>query len=78
MNVDEYYTSVCSAVTLQSNKKGFFQNFADNVIEVAGGKWLEEFHQLSSDTDRLLKCCSISEVRCLMIGKRLFYIYLAS
>ncbi|XP_046669354.1 SET and MYND domain-containing protein 4-like [Homalodisca vitripennis] len=56
MEEDQYYTSICSAATLQSDKKGFFQSYADNVLELAGSQWLNEFRQLTSDSERLLKC----------------------
>ncbi|XP_054273214.1 SET and MYND domain-containing protein 4 isoform X2 [Macrosteles quadrilineatus] len=62
MMEDEYYTSICSAATLQSNKKGFFQSYADTVIAQAGTHFLYEFKKLKSDAERLLKIYNNKEL----------------
>lgn len=56
MEKDPLYTSVCSAVTLQSHKQGFFQDYANHVSNLAGSDWLEAFGKLKNDKDRLLIC----------------------
>lgn len=53
---DPLYTSVCSAATLQSNKQGFFQDFADGVTEKAGKNFLNYFEKSPSNREKLLKC----------------------
>lgn len=63
MEEDRLYTSICSAATLQSDKKGFFQDYADNVLELIGPKWIKDFQLLNSDEQRLLKCYNDSMVR---------------
>lgn len=62
MAVDPLYTSVCSAATLQSNKQGFFQDFADRVTEKAGNDWLNFFEKLPNDREKILKCFTDSDV----------------
>lgn len=57
------YASICSAATLQSDKKGFFHSYVDSVEEFAGQTWLKQFSQLTTDNDRLIKCYNSSEVR---------------
>lgn len=56
------YTSICSAATLQSDKKGFFHSYVDSVEDLASHTWLDQFSQLTSDSDRLIKCYADSEV----------------
>ncbi|XP_075212677.1 protein-lysine N-methyltransferase SMYD4-like [Lycorma delicatula] len=53
---DDYYTSICSAATLQSDKKGFFQSFADHVTETAGPEWVKQFGSLQTDQEKINKC----------------------
>nr|CAD7424830.1 unnamed protein product [Timema monikensis] len=61
---DPYYTSLCSAKTLQSNQKGFFQDYADQVTEAVGSKWIERmFGKLSTDSDRIAACYADGKVR---------------
>ncbi|XP_039280323.1 SET and MYND domain-containing protein 4 [Nilaparvata lugens] len=49
----EYKTSICSAATLQSDRKGFFMTFAENVAETAGKDWIEKFGKLKLDEERI-------------------------
>nr|CAD7587210.1 unnamed protein product [Timema genevievae] len=61
---DPYYTSLCSAKTLQSNQKGFFQDYADQVTEAVGSKWIERmFGRLATDSDRIAACYADDKVR---------------
>nr|CAD7201939.1 unnamed protein product [Timema douglasi] len=61
---DPYYTSLCSAKTLQSNQKGFFQDYADRVTEAVGSKWIERvFGRLATDRDRIAACYADDKVR---------------
>uniref|UniRef100_A0A1B6DV01 Uncharacterized protein n=1 Tax=Clastoptera arizonana TaxID=38151 RepID=A0A1B6DV01_9HEMI len=56
MEYDPLYTSVCNAITLQSQRQGFFQDYANTVTSEAGPVWIEEFGNLQTDKDRFLKC----------------------
>ncbi|RZF38510.1 hypothetical protein LSTR_LSTR006105 [Laodelphax striatellus] len=42
-----------NAATLQSDRKGFFLTFAENVAETAGKDWIEKFGKLKSDEERI-------------------------
>lgn len=51
---EEFYRNLCSLETLRSGKKGFFCDFSDGVIEVAGEQWISKvFGRLSSDEERI-------------------------
>ncbi|XP_012251654.2 SET and MYND domain-containing protein 4 [Athalia rosae] len=51
---DPFYRARCSAETLQSGSKGFFRDFSESVIEVAGATWISKiFGKLETDEDRL-------------------------
>lgn len=52
--VDENYISRCSEQTLQSDKNGFFLQFADQVLENAGEEWINNvFGRLKTDRERI-------------------------
>ncbi|KAL1116802.1 hypothetical protein AAG570_005272 [Ranatra chinensis] len=53
---DAYYRSLCCALTLQSDKKGFFQEFAESVCETVGPEWIKRFGKLNSDRERIIRC----------------------
>lgn len=51
---DKNYTAICSEKTLQSNEKGFFMQFVENVVNIAGEEWIQKkFGQLKSDKERI-------------------------
>lgn len=51
---DQLYTTICSEKTIQSETKGFFLDFADNVIHFAGLDWLNNtFGKLKNDRARI-------------------------
>lgn len=52
--VDETYISRCSEQTLQSDKNGFFLQFANQVVENAGVEWINNvFGRLKTDRERI-------------------------
>lgn len=53
---DPVYTALCSAVTLQSHKDGFFQRIMDNIMQSVGAEWISNFDQLNSNKERLVRC----------------------
>ncbi|XP_067005108.2 SET and MYND domain-containing protein 4 [Anabrus simplex] len=60
---DPFYTSLCSSVTLQSNKQGFFLAYAEHVLETLGTKWLNNvFAKLKTDEERIRACYSSPKV----------------
>lgn len=45
---------ICSEKTLQTNKEGFFLNFAEYVCEEVGENWVKNtFGKLKSDRERI-------------------------
>lgn len=51
---DRAYVAICSEKTLQSNEKGFFMSFVDQVINVVGHEWINKvFRKCSDDLQRL-------------------------
>ncbi|KAI4457273.1 set and mynd domain-containing protein 4 [Holotrichia oblita] len=53
---DKVYTAICSEKTLQSNEKGFFMQFVENVQEEVGQDWIQNtFGTLKSDKERIRK-----------------------
>lgn len=56
MYQDPLYTTKCSSVTLQSESKGFFQQFADYMTTKVGVIWLEDFGKLANNKQRIEKC----------------------
>ncbi|CAG4941880.1 unnamed protein product [Colias eurytheme] len=47
-DVDSTYAEACSDVTLCSNKKGFFKNFAEEIVSIAeSNEWLETFEKVA-------------------------------
>jgi hypothetical protein len=62
MQPDTAYTALCSSVTLQSNKQGFFLDFADHVTETVGSEWIDgKFAGLRTDEERLTACHELGE-----------------
>jgi hypothetical protein len=44
---DPGYAATCSDVTLCSNTKGFFKNFAEDLVAIAeSNNWLQEFEKV--------------------------------
>ncbi|KAK9881282.1 hypothetical protein WA026_015405 [Henosepilachna vigintioctopunctata] len=51
---DNDYSARCGEKTLQSESEGFFLTFADNLLEIAGKKWIEKrFGKMKEDKERL-------------------------
>lgn len=65
------YQSACNAVTLQSDKRGFFKNFAETVEEAGGLAWLKKFSKLTSDEQRILACLQDTEVN----NKKMHFVF---
>jgi len=62
MQQDPTYTERCSSVTLQSNKRGFFFDFANNVAETVGSAWIDgTFAGLRTDEERLKACHELGD-----------------
>lgn len=62
MQQDPTYTELCSSVTLQSNKQGFFFDFANNVAETVGSAWIDGiFGGLRTDEERLKACHELGD-----------------
>ncbi|XP_014258385.1 SET and MYND domain-containing protein 4 [Cimex lectularius] len=53
---DDQLEWLCSSVTLQSDKRGFFQEFAENVSSSVDEGWLRDFGLLAIDKERILHC----------------------
>lgn len=52
--LEKDYAAICSEKTLQSNEKGFFMQFVENVTEEAGEEWIRKcFGQLKNDKERI-------------------------
>lgn len=52
---DFKFTNVCSTLTVQSDEKGFFNEFYQCVRDQCGDKWITgEFGKLKSDGDKIL------------------------
>ncbi|XP_030372757.1 SET and MYND domain-containing protein 4 [Scaptodrosophila lebanonensis] len=63
MEYDSTYQQICSMRTVQSEKKGFFNEFYLDVKESCGDKWLKNcFGQLKSNAARVLSIFSDREV----------------
>jgi hypothetical protein len=59
---DPAYTELCSSVTLQSKKQGFFLDFAHHVTNAVGSEWIgEKFAGLKTDEERLTTCHELGE-----------------
>ncbi|CAD7002729.1 unnamed protein product [Ceratitis capitata] len=66
---DISYQQICSARTVQSDQKGFFNEFYLEVKEGCGGKWLKHyFSQLKSNEARILSIFSDREVCDTVLG----------
>ena len=62
MQQDPTYTALCSSVTLQSNKRGFFFDFAHNVADTVGSAWIDGmFGGLRTDEERLKACHELGD-----------------
>ena len=62
MQQDPAYTERCNSVTLQSNKRGFFFDFADKVVETVGSAWIDgTFGGLRTDEERLKACHELGD-----------------
>lgn len=60
---DSTYQQICSARTVQSDKKGFFNEFYLEVKEACGEKWLKNyFGKLKSNEARILSIFSDREI----------------
>ncbi|KAM8708839.1 hypothetical protein ACLKA7_015758 [Drosophila subpalustris] len=63
MEYDTNYHQVCSTRTVQSDKKGFFNEFYVDVKDACGDKWLQNyFGKLKSNAARILSIFSDREV----------------
>ncbi|XP_055914079.1 SET and MYND domain-containing protein 4 [Eupeodes corollae] len=63
MDSDITYQQICSVRTVQSDKKGFFNEFYLEVREACGEKWLTNyFGKLKSDQARILSIFSDREI----------------
>ena len=60
---DNTYQQICSARTVQSDKKGFFNEFYLEVKDACGEKWLKNyFGKLKSNEARILSIFSDREI----------------
>ncbi|XP_068149660.1 SET and MYND domain-containing protein 4 [Drosophila tropicalis] len=63
MEYDTSYQQICSTRTVQSDKKGFFNEFCADVRSACGDKWLQNyFGKLKSNAARVLSIFSDREV----------------
>lgn len=63
MEYDTNYQQICSTRTVQSDKKGFFNEFYLDVKDACGEKWLQNyFGKLKSNAARVLSIFSDREV----------------
>ncbi|EDV38803.1 uncharacterized protein Dana_GF24983 [Drosophila ananassae] len=63
MEFDPTYYNICSTRTVQSEKRGFFNEFCVDVREACGDKWLQNyFGKLKSNAARVLSIFSDREV----------------
>lgn len=60
---DSSLRALCSAVTLQSNKNGFFQQVANNITASVDDHWLRDFGTLKTNKLRVIKCLTDKKVR---------------
>lgn len=52
---DQRFTQVCSEKTIQSDPKGFFSEFYNEIREICGIEWIKEkFGKLKNDEERIL------------------------
>ena len=56
------YTALCSAITLQSHKEGFFQQILSSITSLVDENWLRDFGELKSNTERIHKCLTSEKV----------------
>lgn len=61
-DLDPHFTQVCSDATLQSDRRGFFLDLAEQVTDDAGLGFLDEFAALASDRQRVAVCYSHRKV----------------
>ncbi|KAK3916056.1 SET and MYND domain-containing protein 4 [Frankliniella fusca] len=62
-DLDPNFTRVCSSATLQSDRRGFFLDLAEEVADEAGLGFVEEFGRLPDDARRLSACHAHPRVR---------------
>lgn len=61
---EDKYRDLCSMKTIYSEKKGFFEDFIENMTDVAGDQWIEDqISMAKSDEMRLVNCFKNKEVR---------------
>lgn len=61
-DLDPHFTKVCSDATLQSDRRGFFLDFAEEVTDTAGLAFIDEFGKLRDDRQRISVCYSHPKV----------------
>lgn len=61
-DLDPHFTKICSDATLQSDRRGFFLDFAEDLTDSAGLAFIEEFGKLKDDRQRLTVCYSHPKV----------------
>ncbi|KAK7867520.1 hypothetical protein R5R35_009420 [Gryllus longicercus] len=63
-DIEPSFASMFSPLTLQTDKRGFFLPYADNVIEIAGSAWLKNvFGKLKTDQERIKILFSETKLR---------------
>ncbi|KAE8737225.1 hypothetical protein FOCC_FOCC017313, partial [Frankliniella occidentalis] len=62
-DLDPNFTQVCNNATLQSDRRGFFLDLAEEVADEAGLGFVEEFAKLKEDGARIAACYSHPKVR---------------
>lgn len=60
---DSSLRALCSAVTLQSNKNGFFQQIADNITASVDDHWLDGFGTLKTNKLRVIRCLTDKKIK---------------
>ncbi|XP_072758789.1 SET and MYND domain-containing protein 4 isoform X1 [Anoplolepis gracilipes] len=61
---DEFYRTLCSSETLRSSKRGFFQDFSESVMRIAGDSWTSRiFGRIDDDAGRVRTVLADAKVR---------------
>ena len=71
MIFDQQYLQLCSEKTLQSNKDGFFLQFAEAVAENVGEQWVKKFGKLKTDKERIRRIYEDDTVSLSALPRRL-------
>lgn len=51
---ERFYKTLCSLETVRSEKRGFFRDFSEDVVRVAGEQWISKvFGRLTTDEERV-------------------------